>query len=345
MNSGWHGNGNGHGNGHGNGSEHGYSSGSDEHEPSEERGQAAWGTQGHGGSPPPWASAETQTSHTPPPWVAAEPRSPEPQPPWASAQTQISGTPLPLPPPPAYGYQPPPAPPSPATGPRRLLVILTAMAVLGSGIGAGVWFLTRDGSARPGATPGTSVAVTTSQAPQTTAPPTAPPTSPPSTPSVSPLESPPPTPAVGYRRAQDPVGYTLFVPEDWIRRQKAGEKAPVVFYDDPDDGRQLQIFLVTETDAATSLRTAENDPSFGFARQPGYQALDREEGDTWSELSYRYDDEDKGPRQVIDHRFRASADTYYAIRASGPEDLPLALVREPLGNALSSFCLRDEPCL
>lgn len=331
MNSGRHGNG------------HGYSSGSDEHEPSEERGQAAWGTQGHGGSPPPWASAETQTSHTPPPWAAAEPQSPVTQPPWASAQTQIGGTPLPLPPPPStYGYQPPPAPPSPATGPRRLLVILTAMAVLGSGIGAGVWFLTRDGSTSTGATPGTSVAVTTTSPPPESTPP---PTPPASTPPVSPLESPPPSPAVGYRRAQDPVGYTLFVPEDWIRRQKAGEKAPVVFYDDPDDGRQLQIFLVTEVDAATSLRTAENDPSFGFARQPGYQALDREEGDTWSELSYRYDDEDKGPRQVIDHRFQASGDTYYAIRASGPEDLPLALVREPLGNALSSFCLRDEPCL
>lgn len=314
------------GHGHGNG----YSSGSDEHEPSEERGQAAWGTQGHGGSPPPWASAQTQTSHTPPPWASAETRSAMTPPPWATPQPQPY-----VPPPPA----PAPPPPPRASGSGRLLVILTAMAVLGSGIGAGVWFLTRDGSTS-GAVPDTSVAVTTS-VPQTT-----PPESPSvSTPSASPLESPPPTPAGGYRRAQDPVGYTLFVPQDWIRRQKEGEKAPVVFYDAPDDGRQLQIFRLSEDSPADSLRLAENDPGYGFARQPGYQALDRDEGDTWSELSYRYDDEDKGPRQVIDHRFEAADGASYAIRASGPEDLSAALVREPLTTALGSFCPGDGACV
>ncbi|MFF4273079.1 hypothetical protein [Streptomyces sp. NPDC001536] len=339
MNSGWHGNGNGSGNGHG----HGYSSGSDEHEPSEERGQAAWGAPGQGGSPPPWASAETQTSHTPPPWAAAEPQAPATPPPWASAQTQIGGTPPPLPPP-AY-VQPPPPPPPPATGPRRLLVLLTAMVVLGSGIGAGVWFLTRDGSTTPGATPGTSVAVTTSLPPTTPAGTTPPQTPQASTPPPSPLASTPPTPAVGYRRAQDPVGYTLFVPEDWIRRQEEGEKAPVVFYDAPADGRQLQIFRLSEDSPADSLRLAENDPGYGFAHQPGYRALERDEGASWSELSYRYDDEDKGPRQVIDHRFEAADGEFYAIRASGPETTSMARIREPLTAALGSFCPTTGACL
>lgn len=331
MNSGWHGNGNGHGNGHGSG--HGYSSGSDEHEPSEERGQAAWGAQGQG-SPPPWASAETQTSNAPPPWAAAETRSPMTPPPWAAAPTQTGGTTYP--PPPTYVQPPPPSPP----GPRRLLVILTAMAVLGAGVGAGVWFLSRDGSTSPGATPGTSVAVTTST------PPTTPPeTVPGSTPPPSPLDSPPPTPAPGYRSVEDPVGYTLFVPQDWVRRQKEGEKAPVVFYDAPDDGRQLQIFRLAEESPAESLRLAENDPGYGFARRPDYQALERDEGDGWSELSYRYDDEDKGPRRVIDHRFEADDGELYAIRASGPEGLSLAQIREPLTAALGSFCPGSGPCL
>ncbi|WP_405647600.1 hypothetical protein [Streptomyces sp. NBC_00019] len=317
----------------------GYSSGSDEHEPSEDSGQAAWGAQGQG-SPPPWASAETQTSHAPPPWASAETRSAMTPPPWAAPPPQTGGTPYP-PPPPTYVPPPPTYVPPPPPGPRRLLVILTAMAVLGAGIGAGVWFLTRDGSTSPGATPGTSVAVTTSL-PSTTPEEI---TTPRSTPPVSPLESPPPTPAPGYRNVEDPVGYTLFVPQDWIRRQKEGEKAPVVYYDAPADGRQLQIFRLSEDSPADSLRLAENDPGYGFARQPGYQALERDEGESWSELTYRYDDEDKGARQVVDHRFEAADGELYAIRASGPETTSVAQIREPLTAALGSFCPTTGACL
>ncbi|WP_405732398.1 photosystem II reaction center PsbP family protein [Streptomyces sp. NBC_00028] len=309
MNSGWHGN--------------GYSSGSGEHEPSEDSGQAAWGAQGQngGGALPPWASAETQTSYTPP-WAT-----PPPQPHAPPPQPYV---------PPPQPYVPPPPPPPPG-GPRRLLVVLTVMAVLGSGAGAGVWFLTRDGSVGAGATPGPSVVVTTSAST---------PSPPESTPSVTTFESPPasPGPAAGYRLAEDPVGYTIVVPEGWTRRQKQGEKAAVVFYDAPDDGRQLQIFRLAEDSPGESLRQAENDPGFGFARQPGYQALERDEDTTWSELTYRYDDEDKGARQVIDHRFEAADGTLYAIRASGPEDLSPAQVREPLAMALSSFCPTGQEC-
>ncbi|PWI17581.1 hypothetical protein DI272_28010 [Streptomyces sp. Act143] len=221
------------------------------------------------------------------------------------------------------------------------------MVVLGSGIGAGVWFLTRDGSVGADATPGPTVAVTTS-APTPTSPETPPSGTAPSeaASSVTTLESPPVSsaPAPGYRLAQDPVGYTIVVPEGWTRRQKQGEKAPVVFYDAPDDGRQLQIFRLAEDTPAESLHQAENDPGFGFARQPGYQALERGEDTTWSELTYRYDDEDKGARQVIDHRFEAADGTLYAIRASGPEDLPPAQIREPLTEALGSFCPAGQEC-
>ncbi|MFF5494925.1 hypothetical protein [Streptomyces aquilus] len=312
MNDGWHGN--------------GYSSGSDEHEPSEERGQAAWGTQGQSGAGglPPWASAETQTSYPPPSYTP-----PPYTPPWVTPPSQ---SPPPIQPQP-YLQPPPPPPPPPSAGPRRLLVILTAMVVLGAGAGAGVWFLTRDGGVGADATPDPSVVVTTSAPTQ-------------ASPSVTTLQSPPASPstAPGYRLADDPVGYSIVVPEGWTRRQKQGEKAPVVFYDAPDDGRQLQIFRLAEDSPAESLHQAENDPGFGFAHQPGYQALERDEDTAWSELTYRYDDEDKGARQVIDHRFEAADGTYYAIRASGPEDLSLAQVREPLSMALGSFCPAGQEC-
>ncbi|WP_367321241.1 hypothetical protein [Streptomyces sp. HUAS ZL42] len=263
---------------------YGCSSGSGaEHEPSEDRGQAAWGAADGAGSPPPWASAETQVGGAlPPTWT----------------------------PPP---YTPPPGPRH--TG-RRLLITLTLTAVLGAGAGAGFWYLTRGTTAGTGTTPATSVSVT-APAPQT-------------------------SPA--YRRAQDPLGYTLDVPADWTRRQKQGRLAPLVYYDSPGDGRQLQIFALAEKTPAQSLDLAENDPGYGFSRQPGYRVLDRRSGATWAELSYRYDDEDIGPRQVVDHRFRAADGTLYAIRSSGPAALAPELVRAPLTTVVTSFCPAGGPC-
>ncbi|MET9383779.1 hypothetical protein ABZY09_22585 [Streptomyces sp. NPDC002928] len=299
-----------------------------EHEPSEESGRATWAAEED--STPPWASAETQTGGTlPPPWA------PPPtgaggtsQPPWAPPPTGAGGA---LPPPwaPAPMYAPAPAP-ARSHGAARLLLVLTATVVLGAGTGAGVWYLARDHSSATGTTPHASVSVTSS-------PPAV-------TPSASAPVSPSASAAPGYRTARDPIGYTIAVPEGWTRRQKQGEKAPVVYYDSPDDGRQLQIFALAERTPAESLDLAENDPGYGFARQPGYRALVRRSDTTWSELTYRYDDADNGPRQVIDHRFRAADGTLYAIRVSGPEDLARALVREPLTTAVASFCPPGGAC-
>lgn len=240
------------------------------------------------------------------PWSASRPDGTAP--PWASADTQVHG---------GARIQHP----ARATRPHRLLLAVLAAVVIGVGAGAGVWALLRDDSAGrpPGAAPATNVTVTS--APPTTA-----------------------TTAPGYRRAEDPVGYTLLVPEDWIRRQKQGEEAPVVFYDAPDDGRQLQIFKVTEPTLEKSLTQAETAPGYGFASRPGYQPLARGSGVGFEELTYRYDDEDKGPRLVVDHRFEAADGTKYAIRASGPEDLAPERVREPLTMALTSFCPADADC-
>ncbi len=283
--------------GNGSGTGGGYSSGSwSEHEPSEESGQAAWAAQ-EPIVPPPWASAQTQTFASTPPHIPS----------------------------------PPPVIPSSPRA-RRLLLVLVAAAVLGAGVGTGVWFLIRDESplAAAGTAPLPGV-VTTPPAPTPN--------------SSSPSSSSPSSSSIpGYRRAQDPVGYTLHIPEGWIRSQRQGEKAPVVFYDAPDDERSLQIFALAEDTPAESLDLAENDPGYGYANQPGYRAMDRASAAGWSELTYRYDDEDKGPRQVIDHRFEATDGTLYAIRAAGPAELAPGLVREPLTTALESFCPAGGRC-
>ncbi|MET7456908.1 hypothetical protein ABZT03_34485 [Streptomyces sp. NPDC005574] len=118
----------------------------------------------------------------------------------------------------------------------------------------------------------------------------------------------------------------------------------MVVYEAPGGDRQLQIFQLSEDTPARSLDLAENDPGYGFARQPGYQVLDRRSGAAWSELTYRYDDAGRGPRQVVDHRFRAVGGTLYAIRSSGPEQPTAALVRAPLTAALASFCPTARQC-
>ncbi|WP_229840395.1 hypothetical protein [Streptomyces brasiliensis] len=200
--------------------------------------------------------------------------------------------------------------------------------VIGAGSGFGVWFLIRDHAAGTGGGAGPSVSVSAAASASGT--------------SVS--ASPDGSAAAGYRTTVDPVGYTLDVPEGWTRRQKQGEKAAVVFYDSPSDGRQLQIFALAEATSTESLDLAANDPGYGYSREPGYQVLDRASGDAWAELTYRYDDVDKGARRVVDHRFRAADGTLYAIRSSGPESLPSDLVRAPLTTAVASFCPAGARC-
>ncbi|WP_328749835.1 hypothetical protein OHT57_30870 [Streptomyces sp. NBC_00285] len=286
-----------------------------ERAPSEERGRAAWSSGETGvaprwaaaeetGAAQRWASAETQTSFVPP-WAGAAPTQSSPlAPSWTVAVTA-----------------PPRTPPAPHRI-RRVLGALAVAVLVGVSVGAGVWFLIRDTSlgARTGSGPAPSVSAASSSSPSTS------------------------TATGTYRRTRDPVGYTIDVPRGWTRTQKQGRLAPVVVYDAPADGRRLQIFRLVEDTPARSLELAENDPGYGFSRQPGYQVLDRASGTTWAELAYRYDDPDLGARQVVDHRFEAADGTLYAIRATGPAPLASALVREPLTRALSSFCPADTEC-
>ncbi|MCH5673706.1 hypothetical protein [Streptomyces gilvus] len=339
-----------------------YDAGSDsgpEREPSEERGRAAW-SDGQTGATPPWAAAETQTGGTtPPPWASAETQTggafPPPwttPPPGPVTPPGPAYTASPMPPGPAYTGAPTPPytlPPVPPSEPRRrvgrVLAVIALVVAVGAGTGAGTWYLIRDHRSGTGAGPvtGSSVSVSASTSPahsQGSEPPSSPADTATANPSASLLTS----PAAGYRRAEDPVGYAIDVPQGWTRREKQGKLAPIVYYDSPADGRQLQIFRVTESTPYESLTVAETDPGFGFAKQPGYQVIQRDHGDTWAELTYRYTDQDKGARQVIDHRFEAADGTLYAIRASGPASLAPEQVREPLRTAVRYFCPTGAQC-
>ncbi|MCI3276041.1 hypothetical protein [Streptomyces cylindrosporus] len=332
-----------------------------EREPSEERGRAAW-SDGETGAAPPWASAETQTGGTtPPPWASAETRTGgTPPPPWGTPPPGPRPTPPPTAgqaPPPGPAYPPPytspaappytlsptPPPPAPRRGAGRLLAVIVLVAVIGGGTGAGAWYLTRDHGTggQAGPTAGASVR---SSSPPTSPPPTTPSATASATTTATGSTLVAHSAAPGYETAQDPVGYAIDVPDGWTRREKQGKLAPVVFYDSPDDGRQLQIFEVTESTPYESLTLAETDPGFGFAKQPGYQVVERDHGDTWAELSYLYDDSDKGTRQVIDHRFEAADGTLYAIRSSGSADLDPEQVRDPLRMAVRYFCPSGAQC-
>ncbi|MER6471385.1 hypothetical protein [Streptomyces collinus] len=331
-----------------------------EREPGADRGRPAWSSGPV--TPPAWASEETRTAPLPP---AAAPADTPVPPPWAGAPTQAAlSAPVPDAPPsyPSYG----PAPASRSAPGGRLVALVLAMVLVGAGAGFGVWYLVRDDLGGTGApatsAPATGVSASASAsasdaaddsaggdpaAGSGSAPGSGSDTSSGASPGASSdpaAAAPGRTAPAGYRLVHDPVGYAVSVPTGWTRREKQGEKAAVVFYDSPSDGRQLQIFELSETTVTESLDLAENDPGYGYAREPGYQALDRATGDTWAELSYRYDDPAKGARRVVDHRFRAADGTLYAIRASGPERLSDALVRAPLTTALASFCPTGAAC-
>lgn len=343
---------------------HGYDGGSGSgaaHEPSEERGHAAWssGEVNGAGAPPAWSSAETQAALNSP-WASG---STAPPPPWATAETSTSavlpyasggsaggltGAPYAFG---SVGVSYPSAGAAPH-GFRRVVVAVLVAVLVGVAVGVGVWFLIRDtsGGHGTGAGPvvGGAATGTGSSAPATRTGPSATATTPRPTGSGTAI-----TPsarssqdgaASGYRRTQDPVGYTIDVPDGWTRTEKQGQLAPVVSFDAPEDGRRLQVFRLAEDSPAGSLDLAENAPGYGFSGQPGYRVLDRTSGTGWAELAYRYDDSGLGPRQVIDHRFEAADGTLYAIRSTGPESLDPTLLRTPLTRALTSFCPTGTEC-
>ncbi|WP_405887962.1 hypothetical protein OG762_17170 [Streptomyces sp. NBC_01136] len=300
------------------------------------------GGAGEGGAPPDaeqqwWASAATQ----------AGPLRPDLGPP----ETPVTPPPSP-PPPPWTGPEPGPGLPGQVPGggrgpgsadSRRLLVVIVAVAVLAGGVGGGVWALTRgdssghtdSGATRPAVTvTATQTAPTpdggyTSGSPDTYADPAQ---------STDPAaQSTTPEPSPGYSRAVDPVGYTVDVPDGWVRKEVRGKLAPVVTYTAPGGNGRLMLFEVKESSLAESAAQAEE-----ISRKlPGYQLIDRRSGSDWTEVTYRYDSPQNGATHVVDHRFQAVDGTLYAINASGPESEDMT---GPLTTAVNSFCPTGADC-
>ncbi|MFK4144274.1 hypothetical protein [Streptomyces sp. NPDC004065] len=299
-----------------------------------------------------WAGAETQIGVATPP-----PGSTPPPPPVPPTPTAITPAPIPAPPPPPAPTSAPaptsPARPAPAPGPRgarTTLVLVAVLAVLaGGGAGGAVWWLARDHApGHPQARP--SVTAPPTGAPATDPPPESPSASPATTPATaSPSATATATeetlagarPSPGYRRAVDPVGYSLNVPEGWVRKEERGVSAQVVTYTSPGDGRSLKLFEVVERTPQESLDLAENGPSGFVDVLHGYRVLDRSSGAGWAQLDYRYDDTRSGPTHVIDRRFAAPDGRLYAIRSSGPEGSD---VTEPFTAAYASFCPSGATC-
>ncbi|EMF54779.1 hypothetical protein GTY82_22930 [Streptomyces sp. SID5476] len=228
----------------------------------------------------------------------------------------------------------------------RLTVAVALAALLGGGIGFGVWTLSRDEDGPARATAADS----------------SPSTPPPSVSAAGPADddgTDPATPkqsdpdsdagdAPGYVHSDDPAGFTVDVPSGWKRTAKTPtDKPTVVTYDSPDGSRVLQLFLVSESSPAESMDLAENE-NYGFARLPGYRALDRSaaDDDSYSEVVYRFDGEgEAGPRQVVDHRFRTAGDKIYGVRLSAPESTPLDELREPVTTVVTSLCPTGATCV
>jgi hypothetical protein len=214
--------------------------------------------------------------------------------------------------------------------------VIVAVAVLAGGVGGGLWALTRDDPAgRPDAGP-TGSAVTVTAAPPGASPDTRNTTGSEGV-HVDPSRATVPDPSPGYSRSVDPLGYTVDVPDGWVRDETQGKLAPVVTYTAPGGDRRLMVFEVKEVSATESSAQAQ-EIAEGFK---GYRYLDRRSGADWTEFSYRYDSRQWGVTQTVDHRFRAADGTPYAVVASSPAGTDLT---EQLATAVNSFCPTGFDC-
>ncbi|WP_329456057.1 hypothetical protein [Streptomyces sp. NBC_01497] len=143
----------------------------------------------------------------------------------------------------------------------------------------------------------------------------------------------------GERVVHDPRGFTLAVPDDWTR----SEKANGVFYTSADGTSLIQVFTVTEKSLTPEAAAAQ--ASEGLAAEDGYEQLDlgavpggaeNPLGDA-AELVYQYDSAETGSvRQGIERVFTAVDGKKYAVLVAAPQD-QVPLQRDLMDAALSRF--------
>ncbi|WP_320780413.1 hypothetical protein [Streptomyces sp. CRN 30] len=274
--------------------------------------------------------AQPAPPHRPPDETASSPaRDP--------ARTPL-GVPTAAPPPDTGPYPPVPA----ALARRNLWVpLLTLLATAGLVVSLVTTLGSGDGDGEDdGQGPGASTSVT---APVTTRITTGPPS-----PTASATPSPPGELPAGYVVHDDPQGFRIAVPRDWVRTTDPSEYGiDVVHYRSPGGDRRLQVFQVSESTPDESFEKflAENTP-YGFV-QLSLENLD-DAGFVGSLLEYVADslpgEREIGVWHILDLRFVAEDEEIYALVAYGPDADGADDERELLTTAFSHFCPPATTC-
>nr|WSX23641.1 hypothetical protein OG690_30055 [Streptomyces tubercidicus] len=139
----------------------------------------------------------------------------------------------------------------------------------------------------------------------------------------------------GYRRVDDPAGFTLDIPEGWRRT----ERSSGVFYQSPGGNSLIQIFTVTDRQGTPYHSLKESDKS--VMKIPGYARIRLEQlgsgDDAAAELEYTYNSEKYGSRRVLERLFIGIDGVRYAIVVADSAEERLRQ-RERQGIVLGSFC-------
>ncbi|MFG3284961.1 hypothetical protein [Streptomyces sp. NPDC048111] len=306
-------------------------------------------------APPQTTRPETGPSETGPtgagPWETAHPGAPDRQqsPPVPPAPAVPPSLP-PLPPAWPGGPDPqalPPQEPPPPHEPRQkkpvpvgvVVAMVVAVAVAGAG---GGWLLARGPGPSGAASPPAR-----SSAKATSAPSGSGGGGPSASPSPSPSASGSPGAGVpaGFRLAQDPGGFRLYVPQDWTRTEQGKQG---VFYTSQDGARLIQVYPVTE--AGLSPYEALRRTSGALAANPGYEEIGLTDGVSVpgiaaraARLVYAYDKPELGHRrQVVDYAFLTPGGKHFAVLSAAPADA-WPEQEGTLKTALSVFCA-DADC-
>ncbi|MFG2723278.1 hypothetical protein ACGFW5_34020 [Streptomyces sp. NPDC048416] len=219
------------------------------------------------------------------------------------------------------------------------VAVVVAMVVVAVAAAGGGYLLARGGGGHSGAVATPSVSRTSSGAPDRTGDGKDSPS-----PTASPSSSPSPSATVpaGFRLAQDPQGFRLYVPQDWTREDQ-GDKG--VFYNSADHTRLIQVYPVSEAGLSpydalkqTSGRLASNNPGYqeislaDDATVPGIQG-------SVARLVYAYDNQElHHRRQVVDYAFLAPGGKHYAVLSAAPAEA-WPEQEETLKTSLSVFCV------
>ncbi|MBR7677500.1 serine/threonine-protein kinase [Streptomyces daliensis] len=194
------------------------------------------------------------------------------------------------------------AEPTLATGrhPRRrgrALAWAVTVAVVGCAAATGGWWFARDSTATPA----------TSAASPSTAP----------SGSASPSPSRPATPE-GYHRVQDPLGFSVDVPDGWHRQATSGEQADYIA---PSGRTGLKFSVLDFADTSPLHHWRQLEPEVR-AKSPGYERLRMNatayQGEPAAIWEYTWQGRVR-PYHVVDLGFGKVGETQYAIYLSAPD--------------------------